>query len=405
MDGSTSGSDPEREVDLDPPAEGLDRYVETPSDRRNFPWTPFLLGCVVILLVGAGAVVLGQRANRRVDGPALTPASPIDGKATKRHPVRVTPDTGLVDGQQVTVTGSEFPPNADIGVVMCTNAAATIGVDACDISTSSFLAGQQIRTTSDGTFSLQYTVRTHFRIKDPNAPAPTPAGPSGPTVCTDDGVTTTCSAGPLPPATSIESFTPGKDGAVDMVQCEVLADGTKQCTSSPFIPAPDPLAGTMEVDCLTGNVDPGQWALRVEAEGEQQAVATDPGAFTCLVAAGLITDYDESGGWPVAFEGEVFMTPPSSATTVPATTVPTTDTTAGDPTAPSTTDPTTASVPTTAPPPVPTSIPLPYPHSTPPASVTVDPAAPDCTPVTVPGQVSGPTIPQGCIPQPGAPPP
>ncbi len=71
------------------------------------------------------------------------PAVPIalgaatDGKDSVGLPITAEPSTGLVDGQTVSVSGSGFPPNESIGVVMCTREAARDqggrGVDACNI--------------------------------------------------------------------------------------------------------------------------------------------------------------------------------------------------------------------------------------------------------------------------------
>jgi hypothetical protein len=70
--------------------------------------------------------------------------APADGKESHLLPVRVTPDHDLVEGQQVTITGAGFPPNASVVAVTCTSAAGRDGADACDI------LDNFVYTTSDG---------------------------------------------------------------------------------------------------------------------------------------------------------------------------------------------------------------------------------------------------------------
>jgi hypothetical protein len=60
--------------------------------------------------------------------------------------------------------------------------------------------------------------------------------------------------------------------------------------------------GGSTVDCQTGNVDPADWVV-ARAAGEPPLSVTDPTRFSCIVAAGVLNNYDQSGGFPVAFEG------------------------------------------------------------------------------------------------------
>lgn len=83
---------------------------------------------------------------------------PTDGKESIGLPVRAEPATGLVDGQEVTVTGTGFPPGVSVGVVMCTREAGrdhgARGVEACNI-------GHFAQTTSseDGVAVATFSVR------------------------------------------------------------------------------------------------------------------------------------------------------------------------------------------------------------------------------------------------------
>ena len=84
--------------------------------------------------------------------------APDDGKESVGLPVSVEPATGLLDGQMVTVTGSGFPSDVSVGVVMCTKEAGAEhgarGVDACNIG---YFA--QGTTDQQGAVSVEFEVR------------------------------------------------------------------------------------------------------------------------------------------------------------------------------------------------------------------------------------------------------
>ncbi len=81
-------------------------------------------------------------------------------------------------------------------------------------------------------------------------------------------------------------------------------------------------------DCLQGNVDP----VRIENRGVDglSLPGTTDVHFTCVVAAGGITDYDESGGFPISFQGHPPFLPLPDAEVVGDT--PTTSDPSPDPT-------------------------------------------------------------------------
>jgi hypothetical protein len=80
---------------------------------------------------------------------------PRDGLDSKGHPVAVTPDSGLVEGQVVTVTGSGFPPNTDLGVVMCSGAVEMGGGSAqCQLAPFT-----PVQSDATGTFTVEFPVR------------------------------------------------------------------------------------------------------------------------------------------------------------------------------------------------------------------------------------------------------
>lgn len=92
---------------------------------------------------------------------------PPEGPFTSaRHPVTITPHKGLHDNDTVTVTASGFRPGADIAIVECTGTALSEGASACDIDTSTVIAGQQVTADAAGNVSATYTVRRNIRTGD-----------------------------------------------------------------------------------------------------------------------------------------------------------------------------------------------------------------------------------------------
>lgn len=91
-------------------------------------------------------------------GVSLALGAANDGVESVGLPITVSPATALLDGQEVTVTGSGFPPGESVGVVMCTREAArdygAQGVAACNL-------GGYASATSDaaGVASATFVVR------------------------------------------------------------------------------------------------------------------------------------------------------------------------------------------------------------------------------------------------------
>jgi hypothetical protein len=69
-----------------------------------------------------------------VNDRTISAGAPTDGKASKRLPVRLTPDKDLVDGQVVGIHGWGFTPGKQVGIVICTSAAQREGSAACDLT-------------------------------------------------------------------------------------------------------------------------------------------------------------------------------------------------------------------------------------------------------------------------------
>lgn len=92
------------------------------------------------------------------------PTSPIDGKQSWRLPVLAKPQSGLADGDVVTVYGRGFGADEYLGVVMCSSEADTAneGVGACQLALGpddSFGAVTYATASSEGNVAVDVTVR------------------------------------------------------------------------------------------------------------------------------------------------------------------------------------------------------------------------------------------------------
>jgi hypothetical protein len=137
------------------------------------------LSTVVLLAVLGATVLLGRddavevsvdRTERSTTTTAPEPpgpdgfptplalGGPTDGKESVGLPVKAEPATGLVDGQEVVVTGTGFPPGVSVGVVMCAREAGrdhgARGVEACNIGRFA-----QTEADADGVASVSFAVR------------------------------------------------------------------------------------------------------------------------------------------------------------------------------------------------------------------------------------------------------
>lgn len=77
----------------------------------------------------------GERARSAAIIGAL-PAGPLDGKESWRLPVVAKPQSGLADGDTITIYGRGFEPNESLGIVQCSSEAdtAAAGVGGCQLS-------------------------------------------------------------------------------------------------------------------------------------------------------------------------------------------------------------------------------------------------------------------------------
>lgn len=131
-------------------------------------WAPLVvsLGTVVaaaalIWWVGSGGdAEVSVEETTATAAPFPTPialGAPDDGKESIGLPVRAEPATGLVHGQQVTVTGTGFPPGESVGVVMCAREAGrdhgARGADACNLGRFA-----QATSDADGVVEVAFVV-------------------------------------------------------------------------------------------------------------------------------------------------------------------------------------------------------------------------------------------------------
>lgn len=84
---------------------------------------------------------------------AAVVAAGVLASCTPGPAVTVTPNTGLVDGQEVTVRGSGYSANASVGIVQCRAGATSI--DQCDSRTA-----ESFSTDGTGGYTRQAAVRS-----------------------------------------------------------------------------------------------------------------------------------------------------------------------------------------------------------------------------------------------------
>ncbi|CAN5637634.1 hypothetical protein BH10ACT1_BH10ACT1_42640 [soil metagenome] len=149
-----------------------------------------VLGLVAAVVVaGNGPGDRFEEGNRRIDTDQgredrtkdaaaaqilnAMPSSPIDGKASWRLPVIVKPQTGVHDGDTVTVYGRGFGPGESLGIVMCSSEADTSaqGAGACQLEgdDGSTYGGVTYATASDeGTVVADVVVHRFVTLPDGN---------------------------------------------------------------------------------------------------------------------------------------------------------------------------------------------------------------------------------------------
>ncbi len=146
-------------------------FDATVRPRRSGAAVATGVAVVLLLIVAVVAATGGDPADDLVAG-EIEPTSnfdeigqavggPRDGLDSLRLPIEVTPSEGLADGQVVTVTGSQFPPNTQLGVVMCAQFPdrAPAGSGNCQLSPFT-----SVTSDADGNFQAEHPVDRVFRI-------------------------------------------------------------------------------------------------------------------------------------------------------------------------------------------------------------------------------------------------
>jgi len=150
-------------------------FITTVTVRRFIPGYPQQIDCApstcLIATYSFDDVLAATGADIDFDPNAPLPPPPT---------ITVSPATGLVDGQAVTVSGSGFSPYASVGMSQC-RAGATSSSDCA----STF---QVALADANGSFSAQLTVHTQLQITNFMTSAPLEAAPVlfTPTVTTVD---------------------------------------------------------------------------------------------------------------------------------------------------------------------------------------------------------------------------
>ncbi len=100
----------------------------------------------------------GLTATSRDQVISVAPMEPGGPFHSKRLPVQVTPNKGLHDGDTVTVTASGFEPGATVAIIECNGSAVNVGIEACDIDTSTFINGPDITADAQGNVTATYAI-------------------------------------------------------------------------------------------------------------------------------------------------------------------------------------------------------------------------------------------------------
>lgn len=243
-------ADPPSSHDGEVPELALERPDSAPGLSNGWIITASMLGIVALLAVAVGVANLRSSAEsadggddpESVEQPELVdteprpadivnPLGPRDGLDSLGHPVVVEPSTGLVDAQTVMVTGSEFPPNTDLGVVMCSGV-VEMGGGAAQCQLSPFTS---VHSHSDGTFETEFPMRRIIVIggQEVDCAAPPPDGIANTCVVAVGAINDYDQSGvapvgfddsvPAPPPPTL-SVTPS-DGLVDGDLVTVNVDG------------------------------------------------------------------------------------------------------------------------------------------------------------------------------------
>lgn len=206
--GATGGDDSVPEFGLAP--------TDVPTVANGWTITAALLGVIALVAVVAGVAVLrsdrsgGDSANNSepseriadldwdadgnsIEGDStegseaalglvdLVPGGPRDGLESLRLPVVADPAAGLVEGQTVRVSGSNFPPSEGLGVVMCSGV-VDLGGGAAQCQLTPYTPTQ---SDADGNFTVDHAVSRLIVVGGEliDCAAPVPEGLDIPSTC------------------------------------------------------------------------------------------------------------------------------------------------------------------------------------------------------------------------------
>lgn len=354
-------------------------------------WAPTAIFAALVLLIGLVVVAQDPGADDPVDAddvaldleaPAV--AGPRDGLESRRHPITVTPAEGLADGQTVTVSGSNFPPNRSLGVVMCSPLGPSPigGVDNCQISPYTPVASD-----AQGNFTAEFPVRRYISLSNGvhDCAAPPPEGAAHTCAVAVGAIDDYDESGiigvhfdPDIPAIPPLSIRVDPDGPVEVgdvltVTIENAEPGSSWwvdlCGSAPTSEPDEWGHEELGPVCASGGNGYGPCSspdgcqptgAEVVADGEGRAIVTVPAPATITHGDAVVDCRDPSSwcelivggssGWahghPLLFHGTGL--PHSTETTIPGTA---TDTTMSGPATVTTTATETTFVPTTSVPP------------------------------------------------------
>jgi hypothetical protein len=278
--------------------------------------------------IGAGSVAdqtQGADAAIQFD-PAVPPPPPPS--------ITVTPDTGLLDGQTVTVTGANYEPDSNFGVIQCVEPPESDGSN-CSFDTLTFVG-----TDASGSFTTSFqVVRTITSLgattdcADPGAcvigagPGPSGQGDTAP-VQFDPSIPP-----PPPPTLTVTPDTDlldrqavtvtvtgfDTDRSVVVTQCLASVE-PGACTGAipvgpvgPVLPV-GPVPTTVVQPAAIGPVTTTFEVRRILRTPAGTADCADPGA--CVIAAGT---YALQLAAPIQFDPTVPPPPPPSLTVTPDT--------------------------------------------------------------------------------------
>jgi hypothetical protein len=255
---------------------------------------------------------------------AATAPSAAEPATPQAAAITVTPSTGLVQGDTVTVAGTGFPAATMLGVIQCIPGT---GVESCNTNTLAY-----VTTNGSGAFSMTFTPRRILRVAGVNHDCSTlgecrigvgtvPDGSGG---TADADIRFDPSVPPPPPPTI--TATPDT-GLLDNGSVVVSGEGFDPSQFVYVLQCLAPAADDGSNCRFNGSADvqtspSGTFTLSVTVRRVLflQGTATDcadPGACVLVATSGYPGDGAAAAG--IEFDGSVPLPPPPTATATPDT--------------------------------------------------------------------------------------